>query len=246
MKGILKKFKILFLLFLINILFIISIARVSSVPSGPTSVTNIGSSRYSLPNAANISAVAGNVTELNFAGTTITQTWQGYFGNVTGTIILGNSNNNTLYNWNLTSPAGQIYATRVVTVPVWANIRCANQTEVNVEDLALGINQSVDGDSVNRTFTNTTGFNSFYVGSLNINATQNCRAVQLFNSTGQVSPNFAEVLLSDTNTLIYTGLISNPALGFDNRTHQFEMLVGQNGHLGGTTSTPYYFYLELH
>lgn len=225
--------------------FIFMVSSVWALPSGPTGVSILGSGRYSTSSAANISAMAGNTTEINLNGTTITQTWQGYYGNVTGTIVLGNSNNQTLYNWNLTSPSGQIYATRVASVPSWTSVRCANQTEVDLEDLALGVNSSRDGDSVNRTFTNTTTFNQFFVGSLNINTSQNCRAVHLFNSTGEASPDFAEVLLSDTNNVIYTGLISNPALGFDNRTHQFEMLVGQDGHLGGPASTPYYFYLEL-
>ena len=226
--------------------FLFAISAVFALPSGPGSVTTVGSSRYSTFNAANITAVAGNTTELVLNGTAITQTWQGYYGNITGTIVLGNSNNNSLYNWNMTSPAGQIYATRVVTVPTWANVRCANQTEIYTEETALGTNASVDGDAVNKTFTNTTTFSQFYVGSVVVNTTQNCRAVQLFGSTGQPSANFAEVLLTDTTNLIYTGLITTPTSGFDSKTHQFEMLVGQNGHIGGTTTTPYYFYLELH
>jgi len=236
--------KNIFLLFIFLLLIASSI--VVAAPTGPTSATNLGSSRYNAVSAANVSAVAGNVTELNFIANTVTSTWQGYFGNVTGMIILGNSNNQSLYNWNLTSPSGQVYATRLSSVPVWASVRCANQTEINSEDLVLGVNQTVDQDSVNKTFINTTSFNPFYVGSLNINTTQNCRAVQLYNGSGVSSPNFAEVLLSDTSNMIYTGIISNPASGFDNRSHQFEMLVGENGHNGDTSVTPYYFYLELH
>jgi len=231
---------------IILILGVVSISTVLAVPTGPSTVTNLGSSRYSTSAAANISAIAGNVSEINFNASSITNTWQGYYGNITGTIVLGNSNNQSMYNWNLTSPAGQIYATRVIAVPVWTSVRCANQTEVNTEDTTLGVNQTTDQDSVNKTFINTTSFNSFYVGGLNVNTSQNCRAVQLYNSTGVSSTNFAEVLLSDTSNMIYTGLISNPMVGFDNRSHQFEMIVGENGHNGDTTATPYYFYVELH
>jgi len=233
-------------LLLIFIVLVLSISIVVAAPTGPSSTTNLGSSRYSTSAAANISAVAGNVTELNFVANTVTQTWQGYYGNVTGKILLGNLNNQSMYDWNLTSPSGQIYATRVIAVPSWTNIRCANQTEINTEDTTLGVNASVDQDAVNRTFLNTTSFSAFYVGGVNINTSQNCRAVQLYNSSGISAANFGEVLLSDTSNMIYTGLISNPALGFDNRSHQFEMIVGENGHLGDSTVTPYYFYLELH
>jgi hypothetical protein len=231
------------------IIFILSVASVTIVlaaPTGPSSVTNIGSSRYSSPGGANVSALAGNVTEINFVANTITNTWQGYYGNITGTIVLGNANNQSMYNWNLSSPSGQVYATRTSSVPIWASVVCANQVNVTAEDTALGVNVSVDQDSVNKTFLNTTSFNTFYVGAKNINTTQNCRAVNLFNGTAAPSSNFQEVLLNDGTNMIYTALISQDANGFDNRTHDFQMLVGENGHNADTTATPYYFYLELH
>jgi len=238
------KSKLDWFIFLI-ILILIAVSTALAAPTGPSSVTNLGSSRYTSAEAANISAVAGNVTELDFMANTVTNAWQGYFGNITGTIVLGNSNNQSMYNWNSSSPTGQIYATRTSSVPAWASIRCADQTAVDLEDLALGVDSSVDQDAVNRTFLNTTSFNAFYVGSRNINNSQDCRAVQLFNSSGISSNDFSEVLLSDTSNIIYTGLVTTPKTGFDNREHQFEMLVGENGHNGDTTATPYYFYIEL-
>jgi hypothetical protein len=241
--GLQMKYNFTWMVFLI--MGLISVSTVLAEPTGPSAVSNLGSSRFTTAPAANISAYAGNVTEINFNASSITQTWQGYFGNITGQIVLGNSNNQSMYNWNLTSPSGQIYATRVATVPTWTSVRCANQSEVNVEDTALGVNQSVAADSVNNTFANTTTFTSFFVGNVNINTTQNCRAVQLYNSTGTSSASFSEVLLSDTTNLIYTGLITTPTLGFDGASHQFEMIVGENGHLGNTATTPYYFYVEL-
>jgi len=233
-------------LFLFIIILFLSISIVVAAPTGPSSTTNLGSSRYSLFNASNISAIAGNVTEINFNVSSVTNTWQGYYGNITGKIVLGNLNNQSLYNWNLTSPSGQIYATRVATVPTWTSVVCASTAQVNAEDVVLGVNASVDQDAANKTFLNTTSFNAFYVGNVNINTSQNCRAAQLYNSSSISSSNFAEVLLHDGSNLIYTGLIATPSLGFDNRSHQFEMLVGENGHNGDTTVTPYYFYVELH
>ena len=236
------KSKILILL----TVFALTLVLVDALPTGPSNINVIGSSRYPVTSASNISAIAGNVTEVDFASNTISSTWQGYFGNISGRVLLGNANNQTLYDWSLASPAGQIYATRISSVPTWASIRCANQTEVDSEDVTLGVDASVDQDSVNMTFLNTTSFNQFYVGPVNINASQNCRAVNLYNSTSQPSPDFAEVLLSDTTNTIYTGIITTPVAGFDNKTHQYEMIVGEDGHNGNTATTLYYFYLELH
>src|SRR3990167_1096282 len=56
--------------------------------------------------AGSVNAQAGNVTELNIFGYSITQTWQGYFGNVSGTIILADANDKVMYNWSLASSEG--------------------------------------------------------------------------------------------------------------------------------------------
>ena len=218
---------------------------VNAVPTGPSNIDIISSSRYPVTSASNISAIAGNVTAVNFISNAITQTWQGYFGNISGTILLGNSNNETLYNWQSASPSGQIYATRDSNVPAWASIRCANSTNIAAEELVLGVNSAIDSDSVNRTFTNTTGFNPFYVGPIHINASQNCFAVNLHNSTSNPDQRFSEVILHDNSQLVYTALLTSDTIGFDNRTHDFEMIVGEDGHSGNVLSTLYYFYLEL-
>jgi hypothetical protein len=243
MEGLQMKSKVEWF-FIIILLGVVSLSVVLAVPLGPSSFETIGSSRYSESNAANVSAIAGNVTELNFIANTVTQTWQGYFGNITGTIVLGNSNNQSMYNWNISAPSGEVYATRTSDVPAWASITCADQAAVDLEDTALGVNPTVDQDSVNKTFVNIT-FTPFFVGNVNINDTQDCRAVNLYDQNGVSSSNFQEVLLHSGADMIYTALITQDSLGFDNRAHDFEMLVGENGHNGDTDVTPYYFYIEL-
>jgi hypothetical protein len=44
------------------------------------------SERAPMDTAANHTALAGNVTEIDISGFSVTQTWQGYYGNVSGTI----------------------------------------------------------------------------------------------------------------------------------------------------------------
>lgn len=238
---------------IVGILFVVVfslcvVGIVLAEPTGPTTaITPLSSSRFGLNAAQTASAFAGNVTEFNLNANSITQTWQGYFGNITGKIVLGNSDNNTLYDWTLTSPQGEIYATRLSTVPTWSSIACADATDIAAEEIALGVNPTVDKDSVNNTFFNTTSFSTFFVGSVEINqGTQDCYATHLYNSTGAQSVDFAQVLLSDgSGEIIYTALLEDDALGFDGRTHDFQMIVGENGHNGDTSPSTYYFYLEL-
>jgi hypothetical protein len=167
------------------------------------------------------------------------------------------------------SPQGEIYATRNSTMPAWGNVRCASQDELQAEDLALGVNESIDEDAVNLTFvvggapdqiskfgTSELTHPMFYVSNQSIVA-NSCPVAVMYNSSSMPSPYFKEVLLSDGGDvpIIYTALIAhtlNPFAesdGFDQRTHDFEMIVGENGHGvqdGATaTSTTYWFYLEL-
>src|SRR3989344_4065751 len=76
---------------------------------------------------ATVQAEAGNITQLNITATVQTQTWQGYYGSVTGTITLDDADSNTLYDWVLVEPQGEIYASNGSTV-TWANIKCVNYT----------------------------------------------------------------------------------------------------------------------
>ncbi|MGV8150816.1 MAG: hypothetical protein ACP5NV_03760 [Candidatus Woesearchaeota archaeon] len=227
-------------------IFAITLAFVSALPTGPSApITPISSSRYSTSSAQTANAIAGNVTEINLNANAITQTWQGYFGNITGNILLGDASNNTFYNWALASPQGEIYATRTATVPVWANVRCSDETEISNEDTFIGADSGADADSINRTFTSQV-HDAFFVGSVSIGQ-DTCYSTNLYNASGAQSVYFEEVLLSDdaTHEVIYTGLIDDNALGFDNRTHDFQIMVGEDGHSGDVATTTYYFYLEL-
>jgi len=208
-----------------------------------TKITFINSSKTVVNNApANVTSRAGNLTELTIDAKGVSTSWQGYYGNVTGKITLGDSSNHTLYNWNMASPHGEIYAARNTAVK-WYNIRCANTTEMSSEDSYLGMDNTYS-ESIQRTFYNTSTFGMFYAGNVNINTTQNCYSTHLYNSTGQSSAYYSEILLTDGSNMVYTGIISSAVYGFDARQHDFEMLVGENGQ-GNAESTMYYFYVEM-
>ena len=63
---------------------------------------------------------------------------------------------------------------------------------------------------------------------------------------------FQEILLTDNASIIFTTIIENDIVGddlevqgFDNQTHDFQMLVGEDGHGGDDSITSYYFFVEL-
>jgi len=216
-------------------------------PVPPVSL-NIGTSSSrnlsGLP-AQQIAAQAGNITQVNITALTITKSWQGYYGNVSGAIVLQNANNNTFYNWSLTSTAGEIYATRTTSVN-FATVNCTAAANLTTEETFLG-QVAADADSVSNTFKKPTSHPTFSVGSVSV-GNGSCYATNAFDNTGAQTTDFFQVLLSDASgagNIVYTTLMNGSKTGFNNQAWDFELLVGQNGHAGGPSTTTYYFYVEL-
>lgn len=226
-------------LFLLGVLLLAEAAL--ATPSAPTSLTKVTSSRRDLSTipSQTVNAVAGNVTQISIDALAITDSWQGYYGNVSGTIGLWDGNNNTFYNWSMATAVGEVYAARSGTI-TWSNIQCANSTEIAAEEAALGQSAS-DADSVSNTFTSTT-HPALNVGSVAISA-NTCPATNAFNASGAQSSTFFQILLDDGTNRVYTTPL-NSSVGFNGQTWDFELLVGEDGH-GNTATTPYYFFVEL-
>ena len=238
--------KTLTLLTLLVLSITLSINVMAVQPFG-ASYTELKTERAPMDIAANHSAIAGNVTEMSVTGFSTTQTWQGYFGNVTGTIQLADASDNQMYNWTLASPEGEIYATTDNSV-AWADITCfsmgnhsALETEFNI------ISDDVDG--INETFSTGNGHDMFYTNNVQF-TTGLCPSTSIYDSTGaSVDNNFEEVLLTDASSdtqIIFAAILDEEdVLGFDNAYHDFEMLVLEDGHGTNVATTTYYFYVEL-
>jgi hypothetical protein len=185
-------------------------------------------------------AMAGNITGLDIVGVSTTQSWQGYFGNVSGTIKLADNLNNIMYNWSLASPEGEIYASNASTV-VWSSIQCYDEPNNMSEfEKRFGIGLS-DVDGLNETF-NLNNHPEFFTNNIQF-ASGACNNTKLYDSTGIGT--FDEVLLTDGPSLVFASLLEQNANGFDNVPNDFEMIVLENGHGTDTSTTPYYFWAEL-
>ncbi len=241
---------------------------VSSIEPTGGSVTEVRSETAPVDSAGSHNAVAGNVTELNIFGYSTTQTWQGYFGNVSGTIQLADSSDNVLYNWSLANPQGEVYASTNQTIS-WTDIQCFNFTATGTYDDESGnggttnlngTNLSIlesqfninpdDVDGVDETFTliGPGTHDLFYTANKEFSEGE-CRSTRVFGDTGAgVSNEFEEVLLYEptTSSVIFASLLEEASvLGFDNNDYDFEMLVLEDGHGTDTSVTTYYFFVEL-
>ena len=230
----------------------LAIGVVAEDPVGPEAIATLNTTRRTITASASVKAQAGNVSELSINATTITQGWQGYYGNITGTIVLDDALNNSMYTWDLADPEGEIYASRNNSIN-WSsgNIICGDITHIQTEEsnlnFNLGTGQDVDG--INETFNETT-HPAFNVSSTGFTADQCGFTVSTYSDDSYGPRYFNETLLYSNSDggLIYTALIvQGGADGFKtgNDNYDFQMLVAEDGHQGDTSTTDYYFYVEI-
>lgn len=224
-------------MFLVVGMFVLMSGFVLAV-NGANVVTSINSSTAQATAADSEVAIAGNVTEVTIFGKSTTQTWQGYFGNVSGTIELANSAGNVMYNWSSASPSGEVLASTDSNVD-WTNVVCASLANMATLETAFNI-EATAVDGLDETFAGIHPTLTLASQTLN-----NCNSTNLFDEQGIASTDFREVLLWDGDAAVFASILNQDVLGFDNRQHDFEMLVLEDGHTGNTATTDYYFYVEL-
>ena len=187
-------------------------------------------------NVSNLTAGGGNVTPLNLNGTSESNIWQGFFGEVNGGIVLESADGTSMYDWNVDTVAGEVLATRDL-ISDWSLINCTNQTQIYQEEARLNIsNSSTDG--INDTYLNTT-HPSFEVAGRTMTG---CRSTLTDNSTDEKVVFWNVLLNTDAVTTIYTSLIDDEEIGFNGTATDFQLLVPVNVTLGQAI---YNIYVEL-
>ena len=226
-------------------ILIASTLLVYAAPIGPT-ITVISNQTKQPASAKIINTTGGSITTMMLNATTQDTRWKAYVGNVTGRLTLDDANDNTIFDWALTNVIGEVYATRFSGSVNWSGTNCSNSTHMSNEDITL--NQSNKDDNITKTF-NTKVHNGFYVGSRQI-LQNTCYSVHTYVNSSSQAAKFEEVALYDgtneTNgNIIFATPLEQDAYGFDNSTYDFQMIVPENGLSTWTSSTAYYFYVEL-
>lgn len=240
-------------------------AFAASAPTAPSTLTQGPSSTFDESNYAPIgtNAIAGNITQLTIKGISQTRAWQGYYGNVSGTITLDDANNNTFYNWTAAEPRGYIYASiQSIGTPDWSNVVCG-LTGTGSNNKATNFHQeynisSDDYDNVTNTYYETlAGINSPQTVYVTNNSFKTCPATTIWQSDAQQNDNFVNYLMFDSSknendSWIFGTIIEEKNAGskadkpcFDGNNCDFQLLVAENGHGTDKSTTPYYFWVDL-
>ena len=226
------------------ILILLAAALVyAAVPSGP-GISVGGIDNGTTRPATTVTTAGGTIATIVLNATTQNPHWKAYVGNVTGRMELADAQGYSIYEWNVTIPAGEVYVTRNGSIS-WANIRCANSTNLATEDTAMNHTSTAD-DSISNTFTRNI-HRSFWTASTEFVQNQCNHTLSTFvNGTTQSSTSFfQEIVLSDTSNLVYATIMENNIIGFNRQNYDFQMIVPERGWDGPVSSTAYYFYVEL-
>lgn len=193
-------------------------------------------------------AEGGYITEMDMTGDSQTVKWQGYYGDITGSVRLADANGDYMYTWAWSAgTGGAVFAVARSTMPNFGVVDTNNPT-VAQADTALEI-ATWSGTGTDNVTATLTGTNSaaFYVAGNTIDLGSR-NATYTLKKTDNLASEFEEVLLADravdtVDDMIWTCLIVDQAEDYTGGNSDYQMIVPATDIGGGTTT--YYFYVEL-
>src|SRR3989344_5968520 len=159
-----SKLNSIFLILTLSVILSLVLTAVNAAPTGPT-VTILGNSTKVTTNGTKINSTinasispGGYIFTANLNSLQQDTRWKAYVGNVTGTLTLDDADDNTIFQWSLTSVTGEVYATRASGSINWSGINCTwrgesiaryNESNRTVEEFEYrALNQSNKDDNI--------------------------------------------------------------------------------------------------
>ena len=184
--------------------------------------------------ADSVTAVGGNISNVDFQAEEQTSVWGGFFGSISRIPVLYGGTNE-FYTWTgtVSYTTGYVLFANSSSVD-WGNVIAGGTTQAGEEDTALGL--SGDADSVANTFTSH--------NSVAINLTNDVSAGSALsvNTSSQGGTDWETVLLYETgtNSKIYTGIVQQGNNNYAGVASDYQVMVPTDG-----TTRTYYVFLAL-
>ena len=219
---------------------------VYAVPVGPT-ITEIRNETGSAKESTLINTSGGSITTMELDVTAQNLKWKAFVGNVTGSLVLSDAFNYSIYDWSLSTIVGEVYATRSSITVSWSNIHCSNLTHITNEEIALNHTSNPD-DNISATF-NAKNHTKFYIGTVEL-ASNSCYSIHTNVNNQSQNSSFEEIILYDGTTsengdIVYATNLEQDVAGYNNNQFDFQMILPEIGLATWDSSTAYYFYVEL-
>lgn len=204
-------------------------AASAATPAGATinSTTDLG--RVPTPAPGTVDVVAGNITVVNLDVQQSTFRWVGLLGNITGSIVLGDSDSNVIYQW--AARGNLVYASASSSVD-WSSLTNANESDVAGFAAFVG---GSSNDAYNNTFTEPPELIDSNIFSIT-------SEYALTNSANATV--WKTYSLHDTADLVWVGLVVENGTSYRNSTVDYQMIIPEDGTGGNTVPTTYYLWVE--
>ena len=214
----------------------------SANSASPVNATTSVGTPVTLPvEPATLATVTGAPTNITLDINSTTLHWQGFYGNVTGSIALGYGSSK-LKTWDLGPKSGQVYISTSANI----NFSQINSTDVLLNDVdsAFTFLSGAD-DSAN--LTGVEDSNS-QINISNYVLAANSRPV-IYSRDKSGSASWQQIVLAHTtpsgkDTFVFGGIIREGAQAFNGQAADFQIVVPTSGILN-TTGESYYFYGEV-
>lgn len=263
-----------FFAFVVVVTAILALPNIGAEPIGPT-ISVLSNSTMPNPNSTKVNSTNGTISPGGFIFTLLMDSeqqnrrWKAYVGNVTGKLVLDDADGNSIFQWQLSAITGEVYASRASTSINWTGINCSwvadgktnraeglssNRTPEHNENIILS--QTNKDDNVTATFRYK-NHSSIEVGSRAIGKDE-CFSLQTWQRNAEQTfgdsdnANFTQVLLYDAalgktdGNIIYATELETDKTGYrTDQTYDFQLVLPEVGTSSWTSSTPYYFYVEL-
>ena len=208
---------------------VLSFSLAVAAPSGAS--TTAGTSETgTATSSSSLNADGGNVTYVDVSSNVITSRWAGFYGNVSGNLLLADASANNFYQWTVGSMDGAVVYAASGSVSDWSSTNIVPLTNANAPAWVQG----AATDNFTNTFSATESFSS---SSLTIASTP---YVTTYNSTGVAGNLKTYALYATAETAhVWAGKVVDDANGFNGNSVDYQIL------LPAQTGTTYNFYLEL-
>lgn len=198
-----------------------------------TNVTQSGFEGLTTTGAANIEG--GNISETDIGSNQSTEKWGGFFGNVTGQIVLADAAATPyMYSWTWAGEGGEVCASMNSNFP-WASLEpTLNATIDTVWGFVAG-----DTDSATNTFTDASG--TVVVDG----QTETSTAVTTEGATVWETVALGDGAEVATDDFAFCVNITADGTNFKGGISDYQMMVPTDNTEGPGVVETYFFYLEL-
>ena len=215
---------------LILAVIVLSFSMAMAAPTGAS--TSVGTSETgTATSATSVGVDGGNVTYVDVSSNVITSRWAGFYGNVSGSLLLADASSHNFYQWTVGSMTGAVVYAASGAISDWGTGNIVPLDNANAPAYVNGAYT----DNFTNTFSATETFTSSGYAGIN-----NVPYVTTFNSTGVAGNLKTYALYATSETAqVWAGKVVDDADGFNGNSADYQIL------LPAQTGTTYSFYLEL-